>query len=1224
MLTVEDLRDLIHNIPESDTVDFKQHLSISNDGEKASVIKDILSMANTPRTSNAYIIVGVKLHPDSDRTFHGVDNHVDDADLHSILNRIHADPKPKFAYYPVMVDGKSYGVIEVPVDRSGPFVASKEFAVVRAKTIYFRRGSQNDEATVPDQRNIYKFFQGTNEDETRGGQDPIPLPNGWDEFIQASNKFKQDRLYVLVIGPEEQLLPELWSAIGRIPISLVVDFDPNSQDSGAYRRAQELASKRVPVHLITLGDSYTLLPFQSMHWLAARGLTARPSSIIADEWRAWNRSCKSYVSQVVVSFVKASKGMPVTIVCSWSGQRYVETVCEILDEHLAESANFVFCGENASAWRDLADKFDGAAVAITPKGILQGVLATFEGPAGDLPKLAAIPSQDGTFQNIDDQDLRWIEEDVELLHTNIEAAESVEPHAPDFLRGASPTWREIGRSVDAARDKSVDIVAKVEADLKTRQTARQNLYHWPGAGGTTVSRRLAWDLHRRYPCALLKRVTPSETIERLAKICAIAGHSLLLIFEGAEIPADRIEHLYSESRSRQLPVTFLCVSRRFEPTSSELRSSFLQASLNLDEGNRFYETYSKAAPGRGTQLAKVRDSQPGERTPFLFALTAFGTDFVGLHRYVRSRLEHATAGQVAIMTFLALAYHYGHRPVVGQVFANHLGEPGNRPLYLTKHLNDSLSELLIQEANIWWRPIHNSVAESIVRQSLAGVGNPMSNWKAGLTEWATNFIKLCRNSASEPSEELIDLLRRVFVQRDENEGVEAEGAGSKPLYAAIIEDTPTNEGKLITLKTLAEAFPDQAHFWAHLGRFYSYVMEEHVLALAAIDRAVAIDDQDPVLYHIKGMCLRRAVYTEIKALKLTKDTETSVANLQILVTSALAAFGEARTIQPDSEHSYISAVEMIIKVLDSGFETSNMPSRSAFLSARSAEWYRDLLDLAETLLEDSLRARQGDKKSGFVRRCEADIRLQYDDYSQAIQGWNNLVEHGGVFAPPLRRQIARAITRGRSQSVASLPSKDQLRIAELMEQNMTQEPTSEANIRMWFSAIRHAQPDSVDRAIDKMSTLRSIGESLDSYFYLYVLHVIKAIEGSTIERVRSADLIEQCRQRARAVRYRHNTIEFWGNGHGLGHLVSKSDLGEWSDSKGFYEKTGQLRRLQGVVKSINDPGSGVVEIRDVGLEAFFIPSRIDFKKGRDENRLVSFILGFSYDGLITWSVEASS
>jgi hypothetical protein len=46
------------------------------------------------------------------------------------------------------LDGNSYGVIELPVAKDGPYFATKDYGVLRANRLYFRRGTKNDEATI--------------------------------------------------------------------------------------------------------------------------------------------------------------------------------------------------------------------------------------------------------------------------------------------------------------------------------------------------------------------------------------------------------------------------------------------------------------------------------------------------------------------------------------------------------------------------------------------------------------------------------------------------------------------------------------------------------------------------------------------------------------------------------------------------------------------------------------------------------------------------------------------------------------------------------------------------------------------------------------------------------------------------------------------------------------------------------------------------------------------
>jgi hypothetical protein len=114
--------------------------------------------------------------------------------------------------------------------------------------------------------------------------------------------------------------------------------------------------------------------------------------------------------------------------------------------------------------------------------------------------------------------------------------------------------------------------------------------------------------------------------------------------------------------------------------------------------------------------------------------------------------------------------------------------------------------------------------------------------------------------------------------------------------------------------------------------------------------------------------------------------------------------------------------------------------------------------------------------------------------------------------------------------------------------------------------------------------------------------------------------IEICRTKAGFRRDRTRSFEWLGDGNGLRRLIHEDQLGGWNETIGFWQNTKQLVRMQGVVSRIHAPQAGEIELR-WGLKAFFAPAVAEMAVGRDENRLVSFYLGFSYEGLRAWSVQ---
>ncbi|MBN1964614.1 MAG: hypothetical protein JW910_08200 [Anaerolineae bacterium] len=978
------------------------------------------------------------------------------------------------------------------------------------------------------------------------------------------------------------------------------------------------------MHLWTLGNESTLTPERACYWYAARGLAGQESSLVEDDWRKWNRQYGAAIQKLLENYVRASGGRPLTVISAWYAPEYLRQICGTIDRAFGDSADYVFVGPEKGRLQDLAGQFNGTSIVATTEDILHGVAQNITSGDRDFPPVAGLPGADGLFRILTRPTLTWLSEDMDVLHSSIELETvAAENSGRDFLRGKTIGFHDLDAHYDADRDKTSHILEMVKRELNSRTPIRLNLYHWPGAGGTTVARRMAWELRRQYPVVFLRRVVAGETIGRFREIFNLTGLPVLAIVEGADILSDRLEHLYTDAKVNQVPIIMLSVLRRFEMASDGSRNVFLGQDLSLLEARRFADKYARfATPEVSQMLEEILRKPARERNPFQFALTTFGKEYEGITSYVESRLNAANPDQRRIITFLSLAYYYGHKPVFSQVFAANLGLPENRLLRLERILAEPQLELLVQEADCLWRPIHQLVAEEVIQIVLTGGKGDRRNWKRNLPTWSLEFIKACRSGTQTPNEELLDLMRRVFIFRDENELLGTESSGQSK-FSALIEDVITDEGRLSIFKELTDSFPDEAHFWGHLGRFYS-VMGEYEKAIDALERATALAPNDSTLHHMLGMAHRKLAYDRMVELQKQRDeapTQEDIADLQATVEAAKDAFAVARDLNPDSEHPYVSPIQLLLRVLDFGYKLSNCKTRAEFLTASESAWYREQLDETENLMDRVTSIREGEKLSQYVRRCQADLEMVYDNYARALEGWNNLLTQGDVYAPPIRRQIVRAYLSRHSRDWSDLKNREIERIVDLMEDNLREEPGSEHNIRMWFRAIRYSDRQNIDIALDRLAHWKALGDARETYFYLYVLHVLKAIDGSAIERVKAADLIELSRQRSRFYRERTRSYEWFGSGEGLAQLVHYTELGEWEEGGDFYTDTSRLEQLEGRVSKINGPEAGTIELASCGLTAFFVPARAQIEKGRDENARVRFFLGFSYDGLRAWSVE---
>jgi hypothetical protein len=130
---------------ESDSLDFKreQYRFINaSDVEKSELLKDILSMVNSWRRVDGYIVIGIEEKSEKPNLMHGISVHIDDAKIQQFVNSKISETCI-FEYATYTKDSKTIGIIRIPVQKR-PVYLTKDYGSLKANTVYVRRGSSTD------------------------------------------------------------------------------------------------------------------------------------------------------------------------------------------------------------------------------------------------------------------------------------------------------------------------------------------------------------------------------------------------------------------------------------------------------------------------------------------------------------------------------------------------------------------------------------------------------------------------------------------------------------------------------------------------------------------------------------------------------------------------------------------------------------------------------------------------------------------------------------------------------------------------------------------------------------------------------------------------------------------------------------------------------------------------------------------------------------------------
>jgi len=1226
-MDLAELEELLRRL-EGNTLDFKAEMySFGGDGptkrrNKAKFLKDIVCMWNTPREEPAHIICGVNKHPDGTSEVVGVGGFVDDADLQQqMVDFLY--PLPTLEVIPVVYHGgKKIAVLKMPVDRGkGPVLPTRELGgILRRYQVYCRQGSRNSMADPDAQRRIYAWF-GTSTWED------VPQVTGdepWQAFMGAVHAFSPAYHYLLIADRNAAALPSDAAIMGRIPWSLVLDFDPGTEAGGLLSVCRAVLERTSALHYVLRGDRPTINPRGATYWYFARGREGVESTLVVDDsWPQWNRSYGRDLHQFLDSFAGSVLPSPVCCIALWNDQervKYLDTALAAVGASLGDSVSYTILDHSASG--DTADSVarvshdHDAAVCRLPMHHLCNGLAQILHPVEE-DGGCRLPSSSGTPLVIAAEKLVWLAEELELvgLEIGLTCPEGRTP-GRDFLRGHEVSWYDLGLRYDVERDVTRRLCAEIRQGLGNGRPRRLNLFHAPGAGGTTVARRVLWDFHKEYPCVIVQRAEPTETVERLQYLSHQTELPVLAVVDGGRLSDRDIDALYEGIASRHLPVVVLHVQRSCDPPMARGNRMYLQAQVTDNEAPVFLHFLAREAPDLEPVLERAIASRaPHARTPFYLGLLAFEHEFVGIDRYVDARLSGMGPAPRRVVSYLALAHLYGQQSIPAAAFSGVLGVPRRRRLDLRLHIEQAL-DLLVESSDGRWRTAHPLIAEACLQCILGRDTRDPEAWKYGLSSLAKDFVAFCRgDDRAQPvySEDSLEIVRRTFVYRDSSEFIGTERS-AREAFAPLIEALPSKEAGLEVLRHLTDCFPEEAHFWGHLARYLFIKFRRYEEAEDAVDRALKLNAKDHVIHHMKGMILRARAYDLIQE-------GAELAAVVQAAEKASACFAEARTFGPDDEHGYVSEVQLIVRVLDHAGRLSGGNPVEIAASPGSSKWLRESLQLAEDLLLQVRQLRRGEARSEYEQRCRASLDRTYGRFDQALQAWQNLLDRQEVYAPPIRRQIAWTYLARGGRSWDRLQQRELDRIRVLLEQNLDEKAGNDRDLRLWLQAVRRcSSPPTTDAVIEQVACWHSSSHSLDAAYYLYVLYALDALDGSVLAANQMLQYLEESRELSRFRRNRARSFEWLGGGEGIARLVHQDQLGEWDESGDFWEDSEQLERIEGVIKGIRGPQAGRLELPG-RVQAFFVPGRSGHRRGLSENRRVSCFVGFSYDGLRGWSVE---
>lgn len=1045
----------------------------------------------------------------------------------------------------------------------------------------------------------------------------------WDLFYSACDRFlKEERNLILIIGPNQNIDDHQLRSLALPKWNLIIDFDYTSESNGFF----DCAFKNSPIapHKIKASDLVDANSFsrysQSHYHLFANNYRGSGEQEITD-YLSWNKRWGRNIDLFVKSFAEVFANQKNIVVILYDSSRHINSLCEKIYTHLGSNTSFIFANDDEGKLNHVSSDFNGININIPLSAICEG-LSDFSSNFGfENPNKGQIliPYMEKTVTEtsgiLSETEFAQLEEYFEVLHKGLPLVDEPEENRRKFLSGDGKiTWFGLKYGFDVLREnfnrKSIKLVEKIIDSGR----GKIMLLHEAGFGGSTLARRIAWEIHNDHPTLVLKKYKGDIVKSSIIKLHEKTRKTIFVVMEVPQaITLDEVDSLY-KSIPLARPVVFLVV-KRGKPTGNGYELVVSDWGNDTYDLVRAYKPYLKEFENekiqnrKGAELDLIINSQDTkQKTPFYVGLVTFEEKFFALKDYIKNFVQEVREKeeQKRTLTYLSICEDYLGQGLPASYFktlfkVTHL-DVVSLDNFLDQTIVDSLLTSYVEGNHRFWKIRHYFFAKELKEQILSGSSNNPEIWRQNLASTCVHFIEDSITD-SNTSDYVQEILNKLFI------GTRKDRAGED--FTPIIQNIESIDDKERVFVTLKNTYPENPHYCSHLARFYAYSHKNRDKALQYADEAIRLSEvennPDPLLYHIKGMCLRSIAYDQMGKLRQVKvqnskiDDEDYLDVIDKLVPQAESYFEQSRAIAKEQnrldEYGFIAHIQLLIRAIDFAVFVSGK-SKSEFFS-QNLEPFSDWLDLAETLLEEVKRMTLDDDEGGYIEECSNDILEFYENYDQILQNLRNQLDKGKN-PSRTRRQIVRTYFRKKEDYFRD--NKTVNNILNLMEQNIENEPDNEKNFYLWFQAARHSQV-SLDDALNKLAKWKANSNTVDSVFYFYILKVFRALQGYSDATLDAFNLIKECKSKGKS----NVTIFEWcGKGSVLSKFVGKNQIT-------LENKEDKLELIDGYFTDYQHDGSGTITIAE-RLPVFFSPTQAKLTVN-DLNQPVEFFLGFSYDGL---------
>lgn len=400
-------------------------------------------------------------------------------------------------------------------------------------------------------------------------------PN-WDEWLRFSDAVgdfdTRKNQYILVTDALSAENQERFSILRRVAWKMVLDFDPMSEEKGFYHSFTSQEGQGSLISMITpaevKGSTMVGLARQidpnKIQWVFVNGRSSDTAGRLPtfSDWEATSVKEISRIFGCCCDPDKFDKQKPVVCLILPLRQEsspFLEVTLSRLFENFDDQFNLKTVSFKQRKPLSVFGKVKVRTVDLSPELVHLGLKEMLSSSSSQRYRMPT--SQAKVPVDLSEKEYLYLREHLEILYEGCEELPEVsnDPSEEDaqlknflnehrrlFMSGNEISFASLYDNHDAKREIEKDIQIHVQRllDKGLTRSMTVEIKHSPGTGGTTIARRVMWDLHKAYPCAFIEMSShlyfdednsyASKLADRIAALEEICHTSPVILVDGKQ------------------------------------------------------------------------------------------------------------------------------------------------------------------------------------------------------------------------------------------------------------------------------------------------------------------------------------------------------------------------------------------------------------------------------------------------------------------------------------------------------------------------------------------------------------------------------------------------------------------------------------------------------------------------------------------------------------------